>query len=172
MISKLNPHNLRKRRHRSRGGVMVEFALIFPLALVIMLFAVDMGRVVLLSTGLHDATAVAARAGARQGFIGSDTKGPARAAFNEATNVVPGLKGNISSFKVVSPTRVIAGTANRTGIWCTQANLYVKVSARANIGFITPGLGSLLNTFGGGKSDIPGAITIGATGVARCEVAR
>ena len=169
MISKLNVNNLRNRR--KRGSVLLEFMLIFPIALAIMLFSVDMGRIVLMSTSLHDSVSVSARAGARQGFVGTDTRGPARDAFNEAVKVVPGLNTSITSFKVLGPTRTLSGNG-RTGKWCTQNDLYVKIQATANIKLITPGVGALLNISSGGTNTIPGSVAIKSTGVARCEVAR
>lgn len=160
-----------RRRRKGRASVMLEFALIFPVALAIMLFAVDMGRLVLLNTGLHDATAVAARAGARQGFVGTDTSGPSYTAFQEAVDVLPGLSDSVSSFSIVNPTTNFSGS-DRSGRWCTQTDLYVRVRAQADIQFITPGLGSILTAVGGGSSNLPGGVTITSTGVARCEVAR
>lgn len=172
MIRKLNPSYPRSRRKgRSRATVMLEFALILPVALAIMLFAVDMGRLVLLSTGLHDATAVSARAGARQGYIGTSTKGPVKDAFAEASKVVPGLETSITGLIIQSPRTTFSSGA-RTGAWCTQSDIMVKVTANADIQFITPGLGSLLTMMTGNDSKLPGAVNISSTGVARCEVAR
>lgn len=150
---------------------MLEFAMILPVALAIMLFAVDMGRLVLLSTGLHDSTAVAARAGARQGYIGTATNGPVEDAFHEASNVVPGLKDSVTSLVINSP-RSNFTSGGRNGAWCTQSDIMVKVTARADIQFITPGLGGLLTMMTDNGSDLPGAVNISSTGVARCEVAR
>lgn len=157
------------RTRRSKASVMLEFALILPLALAIMLFTVDMGRLVLLSTGLHDSAAVAARAGARQGLVGTDSSGPAFNAFTEASQVVPGLA--TSTFEVNSPRTIPAGGGGN--FWCTPNDQYVRVTGKADISFITPGLGALLSMVGSvDPSSVPSSVSISSTGVARCEVIR
>jgi Flp pilus assembly protein TadG len=131
-----------------------------------MLFTVDMGRLVLLTTGLHDAAAVSARAGARQGQAGTEKNGPSFRAFEEASKVVPGLQD--SQFKIVSPTTSVGSAGSK---WCTTDDQYVRITATSDISFITPGLGALLGLVGSVDPSDAG-VTISATGVARCEVIR
>ena len=56
------------RRPRSRGQALVEFALVFPIALLILFGIFDVGRLVFMYTGLTNA----AREGARLAIVNQD----------------------------------------------------------------------------------------------------
>ena len=55
----------RRRRRRGRGQALVEFALVFPLLMLLVFALIDLGRVVY----THNAIAEAAREGARWGSV-------------------------------------------------------------------------------------------------------
>jgi hypothetical protein len=163
---------LHRRLRRRRGGLMFEFALLLPVVVFLIGFTVDMGRLVSLSSTLHDASAVAARSGARQGFAGSIPGGvpcneptrngsnPSYDAFCEAFRPIPGSR--LISVELRSPS------SDGTGRWCSrnyEGNLYVSFRARAHLDYITPGIESVIAVTKGGRDLV-------ATGVARCEVAR
>ncbi len=152
------------RRNRRRGVEMLEFAILLPIFIFILMFTIDMGNVIFLSGTLHDAVFVAARSGAQVGAgcyndpVGGDCAGPSRNAFNQALAGIPGVRQSyVNSFAVTE------------GATCTNVpgGNYVVVRASYRVHFITPGLFSLINvaTAGHGWS-------LSATGVARCEVVR
>lgn len=154
------------RRRARRGGILLEFALILPLALAVITFSIDMGRVVLARTGLHDAVSVAARTGARTGNPGVIPAGepcltaPAasEAAYSSFCTAVTGLPGvHPTSVKLAAPT---GGVCDRDA-----DQLFVTVSAEADITYLTPGLRQLIGLASKGT-------IVRATATARCEVAR
>jgi hypothetical protein len=159
-------------KSRRRGGLMFEFALLLPLVVFLISFTIDMGRLVSLNSTLHDSTAVAARAGARQGFAGhipggqlcgsriSTGANPSYEAFCEAFRPLDGVK--LVSVELLSPS------PDGVDRWCSrtsESNLYVTVRARANLNFITPGIENVIAAAQGGQDVV-------AVGLARCEVAR
>jgi hypothetical protein len=176
---------LRRRRTGRRGGILLELVLTLPFSLVLIFIVVDVGRLVLASSTLHDAVAVSARAGARTGIIG-DVRGASGtsicpdgnrqavyAAFCEAGSNIPGAE--LQGFAIASPA----------GAWCSDddpRNLYVTVRASADFEFLTdviarggdrflglkvPGLGTIFRSTRDGLTG-----SIHAVGTARCEVAR
>ena len=161
-----------RRHRRRRAGQLLEFTLLLPMALFILVFSIDMGRTVLATTGLQDAAAVGARAGARIGYAGSvpgsglcetagrSTGNPSYDAFCEAASILGGAE--ITGVEIISPN----GYGSR---YCTEASLddtYVTIQARAQLDYITPGLATLVGLATGEGSDIT------VTGTARCEVTR
>lgn len=176
---------LRRRRAGRRGGILLELVLTIPFSLVLIFIVVDVGRLVLASSALHDAVAVSARAGARTGVIGDVRRASGEtvcpdgsrqavyAAFCEAGSDIPGAE--LRGFAISSPV----------GAWCSDddpRNLYVTVRGSADFEFLTdvisrggerfvglkvPGLGTLFRTTRDGLTG-----SIHAVGTARCEVAR
>ena len=74
------------RRHRSRGQGLVEFALVFPILMVLLIAVFDVGRLVFAYNDITNA----ARAGARVAIV-DQTAGVAQTAtINQATSL--GLK--------------------------------------------------------------------------------
>lgn len=152
---------------------MFEFALLLPLVVFLIGFTIDMGRLVSLTTTLHDATAVAARAGARQGFAGTVPGGvpcppggvratgtnPSYEAFCDAFLEIPGTQ--LRSVRVETP-RGLGGECTRE---LGEDGLYVRVYARAHLDYITPGMETIVAAAKGGRD-------LSSRGIARCEVAR
>jgi Flp pilus assembly protein TadG len=159
----------RRTSRRRRGGILLEFALILPLALALITFSVDMGRLVMARTALHDAVSIAARTGARTGNPGTIPSGSTCA----PGVAVPADQASLKSFcealgrtGLVSPSTVTllapsAGYCRRD----RQEDLFVTVTSTARVDYITPGLSGLLGLFEGGRD-------IKVTATARCEVAR
>jgi Flp pilus assembly protein TadG len=160
-------------RRRNKGSLMLEFVLLLPFALFLITFSVDMGRVVMVATGLHDSVSVAARAGARQGTIGTTRSIPSNAcsnavylpqdtvynAFCQSVNAMPGFTA--ASFTIITPT----STNCERDINPKSSRMFVTVRASAKVDYITPGLGALIGIVTGQGMEIT------QTGVARCEVA-
>lgn len=165
---------MRLRQRRRRGGILLEFVLSVPFALLLVLLTIDVGRLILVNTALQDAVAVSARTGARQGIVGANPAGagipclgpqvmfgtnPSYDAFCEAARNIPGA--TVVGFQINRPT----GSQGASRV-CTQpSQIYVEVEARAQVQLLTPGLKALTN-----GAVLPDGVR--AVGVARCEVAR
>lgn len=162
---------MRRSGSRSRGGQLLEFTLLLPMALFLLVFSIDMGRTVLATTGLQDAAAVGARAGARIGFSGGvpgegvcvgsfSTGNPSYDAFCESASILGGAR--ITGVEIISPN----GYGSRFCTESPESNTYVTIRVRARIDYITPGLATLIGMSTGTGDDIV------VTGTARCEVTR
>lgn len=163
------PGRRRPRRRARRGGILLEFALILPLALALITFSVDMGRLVMARTALQDAVNVAARTGARTGNPGPFPSGkPCTADVTPDAGAV-----SYNAFcQALSGTSLVAADSvellGPTGGVCRRgadATLFVTVSAQARVSYVTPGLSALLGLAGDANN-------VRVTATARCEVAR
>jgi hypothetical protein len=146
-----------------------------PFMLILVFLTIDVGRIVMVNTALHEAVTVAARAGARQGYVGIvrsttcsggvGTGNPSYDAFCELAKTIPGA--NVQDLRILSPDSRLNG-----GFVCQQnaggSNLYVTVVAGADLDLITPFLADIVGTLN--ETDLKGVLT--AAGTARCEVAR
>lgn len=151
---------------KKRGTALLEFMLIFPAFIILILFTVDMGRLILLSSALSDSTHVATRAVAQHGFVGSAAQNNGNAAF-QSTIQSFGLFGGSS---VSSPTFTVADTnACRRGGSGSAA--FVKGTGEVSIDLVTPGLGLLLGGIGGGGG-VDGEINLKEEALLRCEITR
>ena len=153
-----------KRRHATS---MLEFVIVLPMFLVLILFIVDMSRLLMVHSAMQEATYRAARAGAVYG--GSRTPDGARVsqrAFDKAVGETPGS----SSAENVQFLPGSGQVCRASGL-----DLYVEIGARYRVDLITPGLGGLLNVMSGPDqhNNILDAdsFTMDTFSVARCEVA-
>lgn len=147
----------RASRRRVRGVVMIEFMLLLPLFMFICLFTVDLGRLVVVSGAVNDATYVAARSGAQRG---SATEGDnAQITFEKTIKNIPGAaKLPAAEFTVIDGD-------------CTTSSSYIVVEARQSVPLITPGMNELMNVFTGGSLQNPGYM-VSSRGVVLCEIIR
>lgn len=143
---------------KRRGTVLLEFVMIFPAFLFLILFAVDMGRVILISGTLTDSAYVAARSGAQRGSATLD--GNAERAFNRALDAMPGS----ATTQNVSFT-IVAGE-------CNASNSYIVIEAETDVQFITPGLDRLLAIGGGEGIGSEDGLTLTSRGSVLCEIRR
>lgn len=147
-------------RRARRGVQFIEFALILPAMLYLLLFSIDMGRMVFLSGIVHDGVFYAAREGAIAGGAGDSESGPSRFAFDSAVTRAPGTGLSVIDFQVLE------------GTTCTQSgSSYVRVRGTVRASFITPGLRQLLNA-SAGLAGNGGRWDLTAVGISRCEIAR
>jgi Flp pilus assembly protein TadG len=142
--------------------VLLEFMMIAPLFLFLCLFAIDMGRLIVVSGAMSDSAYVAARSGAQRGDALVDDN--AERAFRRSLEAVP-LLGNATSpaeFSVIQPR-------------CTSANSYIVVEASQEVPLITPGLGQLLGVFqrdAGPEALSDTAWDVRSRGSVLCEIVR
>lgn len=159
-LDRSGPVRLRRGRSGRRGTQILEFALLLPLFLFMLLFSIDMGRMVLISGAVHDAAFVAARAGAQVGDTGPNPGGASARAFASAVEIVPGAEQSRASVLEVS------------GACQEPYNLNVRVKVSYRVQFITPGLTTLLGMVNGERRAPEGDWILPAVGIARCEVVR
>lgn len=180
MIAVRGMLSTRRVRSRRRGGVLLELVLTIPISVALIFLSIDVGRLVLVKSYLHDSAAVAARAGARTGDLGlvrsatgSELCGTnvregsnVYRAFCEAADSIPG--GEISSFRVELTDQ--DGKVADGASYCQTGYLYVQVTAEGDVDYLTDifkNAGGVLGLKLPGLGDI--AIT--SVAVARCEVA-
>lgn len=137
---------------------MIEFALLLPIFILMMVLTFDFGRMVLTNVTLHNAAYTAARAGAQIGGASVGGQQISRDAFVDTVDRDPVLR---MEFLAANSPRIVTGQS------CTAlgANRYVTVEAQYRFTFLTPGLNALL--------DITGTpFNLRTSAVARCEVVR
>ena len=172
---------LTRRRGRRRGGVLLELVLTIPVSVALIFLSIDVGRLVLVKSYLHDSAAVAARAAARTGDLGV-TRGPiegvslcvsterndsnAYSVFCEAVRLIPGCEANWFKMELVDENVRVAQNAQ----FCQAGYLYVRVETKGTISYLTD---VFANTAALVNIRVPslGDIAITASAVARCEVA-
>ena len=153
-----------KRSPRERGQALVEFALVVPIFLILVMGIVDFGM------GFKTSIMVtnAAREGARFGAVGwpagsypADCNDSATDDITVVGRTCSALAASVAKVQSVSVTYV-----ERNGIPETQTGDSVVVSMTYKYDFITP-LGSMLSTFTGGS--IPATLTLESTTDMRLE---
>lgn len=85
---------------RERGAAMVEFALVVPLLLLIVMGIVDVGRAYLVQTSVSNA----AREGVRVMALSDDSAAAQSAAISAAPGLTPGLTASQVTFSAASCT--------------------------------------------------------------------
>lgn len=141
------------KRRKYKGVQFIEFSLILPIMLYLMLLSIDMGRLVFLSGIVHDAAFYSARQGAIQG----GALGVSEDAFSQAVSRFPG-----------SPTP--SGFTIQSGAVCSRGDNIVRVTGEVETTLITPGLRSLLNASSTISNEGPWRLK--ATGIGYCEISR
>ena len=138
---------MNERRSNERGGVIAEFAIVLPVALLLLLGAVDFGRVWMLATATANAAQAGAQYGAQSVQLSADVTGMRTAAINDltASTIIaasnPGENGiEITDF-VITPERYCE-CSNGTKITCTNkcgggTNPMVFVRVRIDTNFDT-----------------------------------
>jgi len=159
--SRLSKQSTRKRR----ASQYIEFAILLPIFIVILLFIIDAGQMVLVQAGLQDAAQQIARTGAQQGGLGPEcqtgTSCTSGAIYNElvtAIDAIPGGNGaNLDS------SRPIVAVSGGGTYGCTTASPYVTVQVNYNDQLVFPGIKAILTT-------IDPSWELHASATARCEI--
>jgi len=157
--TRLRNHQAPRRR---RGTQFIEFAILLPVFLVMLMLIVGMGEVVLTQAGLQDALQQVARTGAQQGGLGAGcvTGGVCDASSSAATE----LANQVSAIPGGDPTKLSAISVTAGGgSECSVNSPYVTVSVTYSQGLSVPGVTQLLNF-------IAPTWTLHASATARCEV--
>lgn len=145
-----------------RGASMVEFALLLPFILFLALFAVDLGRVVVMTGAVNDAAYTAARAGAQSGQPGHDNSGIARDALDRALHDHP----------LLDPDNFVSFSVTPTVCRATGQDRYVDTQMRYDVNLLTPGLGDLIGVTVDRQGENDGTWQLTGRATALCEVVR
>ena len=76
-------HDMPRRRDSERGGVLAEFAVVIPVALLLLLGAVDFGRVWALASASSNAAHAGAQYGSQNAQLAADINGMRTVATND-----------------------------------------------------------------------------------------
>lgn len=137
-------------RKRSRAAGILEFVLVLPFFLLLMMLVVDLGRTMMVHTEVNSALNATARIAAVQGGASRLPDG-LEATFNEQYTPTSGVSSD-------------AVTVDATGeTICSPGAPHVSLEAEFSIDLITPFLDQIVEGF-------TGEFTVGTTAVARCEV--
>jgi Flp pilus assembly protein TadG len=123
------PHG---RAHRSDGQGLVEFALVFPILMLLLFGLVDVGRLVY----INNALAEGAREGARYGSVAGHA------------NVVNGIQNYTTGMMAAVPGPSVTVTctwanSGQPASPCGPNNI-LTVTVSATVTMLTPGIGSLI----------------------------
>ena len=142
----------------------LEFAMLLPLFLLMTMFAVDMGRLIVVNGAVADATFHAARVGAQTGGAcpnnktRCNTRGVSALAFYETVDAYPAISREgvpTDGFHVET-----GGTCSSSGL-----NSHITIRTQYEIDPITPGLYTLAGLVSDGWS-------VSNAAVVRCDVVR
>ena len=151
-------------RRRQRGQAVVEFALVLPILLILLLGIVDFGFGFKTRITVTNAT----REGARFGAVGWPAGSfPADCNSSGADDVtVVGRACSTIAGNVTNVTSVTVSFPERNGVSGTQTGDSIVVSMTYRYTFITP-LGPMLSTFTGGG--LPSFVDLQSTTDMRLE---
>jgi hypothetical protein len=168
-----------KRRSR-RASAMIEFVIVFPIAMAFLMLSVDIGRVYMTANSLQLATSRAVKAGAIYGAAGktpqiesqpcASYEGSVRREYVVLDTFCANLYGLPGGASIISSTNrlKITGGPGETQI-CSKSNPNIKIEARVSIASAVPGAGALLSR-GSDKSTLPGSWSVSLQSAAVCEV--
>lgn len=144
----------RRTRTRRRGAILLEFMMVLPMFLLLMVLTVDLGHLMFVYGATEDATYSAARAAAQAG--GAST-GQAQTRFNTSIASLPAINASASSLNLIDGE--------------CRIDPIIKVEGSVTIKTITPGLDALF-TLVSGKSATTGlnGFTVKTQAIVLCEV--
>jgi len=125
----------RRRRRRGRGQALVEFALVFPLLMLLVFALIDLGRVVY----AHNAIAEGAREGARWGSVQARSASDIEGIEDHAVASVAGVSGVSATATCIRPGTVV--------LPCAQ-NDTLEVEVVTSLDLLTPFVAQLMNAAG------------------------
>lgn len=167
-----------RRNKRRRAAAMLEFMLVFPMALVVVMFAFDVARVYMTMNATQYAASTAVRAGAVYGAAGTggecskntsyDTVQPSEkvlGTFCQKVNQLPGssmVQGAIQKIDIAP-----SGSYAKVPGECTSTNDTVSIDVDLKVPSLIPGLSLILGVSPSGAS---GSWNVHVHQEARCEV--
>lgn len=165
-------------RRRPRAAQFIEFALVLPAFMFLLMFVVDMSVITLVNSGMQEATYNAARFAAQRG--GTSVGSTAPCANNAICATGPVYNRFVETVRSTPlASSVQAGSLNLTvvsGAVCSATSgsvddTFVTLRSAYSINLITPGLSAIMKLLNSNSTqELPGSFT--STAVARCEVVR
>lgn len=146
----------KKNAKRNRGTSVLEFVLILPLFLLLMMLVVDLGRVMMGYTAVNTALNTSARAAAVAG--GTSAMCGASPCYEGA------FADAYDDTAAVQESEIRLATVGSTS--CTAAAPNVALKAEFKVDLLTPGLYSAIGIARAGDG-----FQLSTTAVSRCEVA-
>lgn len=129
-----HPRRAGRGSRRSRGQALVEFALVFPLFILLLFGLVDLGRLAY----INNAIAEAAREGARWGTV--QGRSVSAAGRTNIANQTRSLMAAVPNPTVTVTCEDVFGVTRST---CTTGNVLV-VRVDTTVGMLTPVVGQLV----------------------------
>lgn len=165
------------RRKARRASAMIEFVIVFPIAMAFLMLSVDMGRVYMTANSLQLATSRAVRAGAVYGAAGkvpqnesdpcSSYSGSVREDYivlDTFCSTLYGLPGGPTILDGTSRLKITGGQGDLQV--CSKSSVKIKISATIAVPSMVPGASALL----GSGSALPGSWPVSLQSAALCEV--
>jgi Flp pilus assembly protein TadG len=137
--------------HRSRGQTLVEFALVFPIFMLVLFGIIDVGRFVYVSNSLNEAS----REGARYGSVEqwqyscpASVGSPDRFTCTSAVTLgrLAGAPANVAATVTCKTVGAGGVLSNVTASKCGQNDLLIVQATAPSFQFLTPGIGRFLGT--------------------------
>lgn len=139
---------------RRRGTALLEFVMILPIFVFMILMSVDLGRMMLNYGAVSDASYIAARAGAQYGTASPAGRPGSKAAFANALAGMPGINEAEASLRIINGN-------------CGSEVSYIVVEGSYPVKPFTPGLSAMLGVLNGTES-----FTLKTRAAVLCEVVR
>lgn len=152
MSAMLQRRRSRRSGPRSHGQALVEFALVFPIFMLVLFGIIDVGRYVYVSNSLNEAS----REGARYGSVEqwqyscpASVGSPDRFTCTSAVTLgrLAGAPANVAATvtcKTVGAGGVLLGVPAAAN--CGQNDLLIVRATAPSFQFLTPGIGLILGT--------------------------
>jgi Flp pilus assembly protein TadG len=151
MSAMLQRRRSRRSGQRSRGQALVEFALVFPIFMLVLFGIIDVGRYVYVSNSLNEAS----REGARYGSVEqwqyacpASVGSPDRFTCTSAVTLgrLAGAPANVAATVTCETVGAGGVLSNVTAANCGQNDLLIVQATAPSFQFLTPGIGRILGT--------------------------
>ena len=151
MSAMLQRRRSRRSGPRSRGQTLVEFALVFPIFMLVLFGIIDVGRFVYVSNSLNEAS----REGARYGSVEqwqyacpASVGSPDRFTCTSAVTLgrLAGAPANVAATVTCETVGAGGVLSNVTAANCGQNDLLIVQATAPSFQFLTPGIGRILGT--------------------------
>lgn len=149
MSAMLQRRRSRRSGPRSRGQALVEFALVFPIFMLVLFGIIDVGRYVYVSNSLNEAS----REGARYGSVEqweyscpASVGSPDRFTCTSAVTLgrLAGAPANVAATVTCKTVGAGGVLTNVTAATCGQNDLLIVQATAPSFQFLTPGIGRIL----------------------------
>ena len=142
---------IRRSGPRNRGQALVEFALVFPIFMLVLFGIIDVGRFVYVSNSLNEASREGARFGSVEQWQYScpaSVGSPDRFTCTSAVTLgrLAGAPANVAATVTCKTVGAGGVLSNVTAANCGQNDLLIVQATAPSFQFLTPGIGLILGT--------------------------